>query len=344
MKNKIAVLILFILITALFCSAQHSVRIKDIARINEVRSNQLVGFGLVVGLQNTGDTQSAVTEETMQNLLSKMGLPKRADNKGRNVASVLVTAELPPFAKEGQKIDVSVASMGDATSLKGGLLIMTPLMAANGKVYAVAQGSILLGVKEYGASVSRRQINTSAAIPGGAMVERTITINLRDKNILTLALNNPDFTQAARVANVLNRSGISGSKAINASTIEIPLIGDDKDQLVKLISRIENITVEPVSTSKVVINEKTGSIVMGQYVTILPAIVSFGSINVVIGEYGDQVNVEENTARIVKLQPDPTLSSLATALRSIGATTSDMISILQVLKKAGALQADLEVI
>ncbi|MFC1478521.1 flagellar basal body P-ring protein FlgI [Candidatus Margulisiibacteriota bacterium] len=344
MKNKIAFLILFIIIVTLFCEAQHFVRIKDIARINDVRSNQLVGFGLVVGLQNTGDTQSAVTEATLQNLLSKMGLPKRADNKGRNVASVLVTAELPPFAVEGQKIDVSVASMGDATSLKGGLLIQTPLLAANGKVYAVAQGSILLGVKEYGSYMSRRQVNTSAAIPGGAMVEKTITINLRQKNILALALNNPDFTQAARVASVLNRSGISGSRAIDASTIEIPLIGDDKDQLVKLISRIENLKVEPVATAKVVVNEKTGSIVMGQYVTLLPAIVSFGSINVVIGEYGDQATVEEDMARVVKLRPDPTLSSLTKALRSIGATTSDLISILQVLKKAGALQAELEVI
>ena len=298
-----------------------------------------MGYGLVVGLQNTGDSgQSSITSKTLENLLSKMGLPGLGDSNNKNVASVLVTSELPAFAKLGQKIDITVSSMGDASSLKGGVLIQTPLMAANGKVYAVAQGAIVSGVKD---GMSKLVKNT-VSIPGGAIVENIVSINFLESNYLTIALNNADFSQAAIVAEALNANGIGGAKAIDASTVQVPMLGDDKENIVELIAHIENVKVNPAVFAKVVINEKTGAIVIGQFVQLLPAVVSYSNLNVIIGEqeYSSILN-DSDSARVIKLEPEATLSSLAKALQSIGATTSDLISILQVLKKAGALQAEL---
>ncbi|MFA5928790.1 MAG: flagellar basal body P-ring protein FlgI [Candidatus Margulisiibacteriota bacterium] len=343
MNKKIAILTILLIAVAFMLQAQNPlVRIKDIARIQDARANQLLGFGLIVGLQNTGDTsRSGITEVALNNLLIKMGLPRGTDNKSKNIASVMVTAELPAFAQEGQNIDVSVASLGDATSLKGGTLIQTPLTAADGKVYAVAQGTLLSGTKE---TSSRGQVKTAAYIPGGAMVERTVTIDLRYKNVLTIVLNDPDFSLASKIAEVLNQNNISGCKAADAATVKVPLTGDDRDNIVALITKIENLKVEPQTTAKIVINEKTGAIVVGQHVVILPAVVSYGSLNLVISEEGNSLSMGDEEAKIVELQPDPTLGSLAKALRSIGATTSDLIAILQVLKRSGSLPAELEII
>ena len=347
-KNVFLVLIsLFILLFINNLSVSNSeVRIKDIARILEVRSNQIMGYGLVVGLQNTGDsTGFKVSNIALNNLLNRQGFPKEIDNKSRNIASVLVSAELPPFSASGSKIDVVVSSLGDATSLKGGTLLQTPLSGADGNVYAVAQGSLLIADKAYHPGIVRRQVRTSGQIPRGAIVEREVPIALvNTSNILTIVLNNPDFTMASRVSKVLNENGIFGSYAINASNIEVPLVGDDYKKIVKLIARIENLKVEPVSFAKVVVNQKTGAIVIGQHVKLSPAIVSFGNIHVTIGEYESDISIREEKAKILKLQPDPTLSSLAAALNSIGATTSDLISILQILSKSGALTAEIEVI
>jgi flagellar P-ring protein precursor FlgI len=343
LNKKIAILTILLIAVAFMLQAQNPlVRIKDIARIQDARANQLLGFGLIVGLQNTGDTsRSGITEVALNNLLIKMGLPRGTDNKSKNIASVMVTAELPAFAQEGQNIDVSVASLGDATSLKGGTLIQTPLTAADGKVYAVAQGTLLSGTKE---TSSRGQVKTAAYIPGGAMVERTVTIDLRYKNVLTIVLNDPDFSLASKIAEVLNQNNISGCKAADAATVKVPLTGDDRDNIVALITKIENLKVEPQTTAKIVINEKTGAIVVGQHVVILPAVVSYGSLNLVISEEGNSLSMGDEEAKIVELQPDPTLGSLAKALRSIGATTSDLIAILQVLKRSGSLPAELEII
>jgi flagellar P-ring protein precursor FlgI len=322
-----------------------------------------MGFGLVVGLRNSGDrSQTGFTQQALTNLLSRMGMvPQSVDFRSRNVAAVMVTATLPPFIKPGQKLDVTVSSLGDATSLQGGTLLITPLHGVDDQVYAVAQGSVLVGIEPSTPVVPyvRQRQATVGRIPNGALVEKEVAVSIGDKGLLTIVLDNPDFTTANRVVGSIQGIGLDAT-AKDAGTVTLPLEGD----LVELVSRIENLTVVPDIAAKIVVNERTGTIVIGENVKIAPVAVSYAGIDVSIGEVSlfsegvaaDSVQEEERyrarslarlertEGRLRVIPAGATLSSLVSALNAIGASPKDLIAILQAMKKAGAIKADLEVI
>ena len=266
-----------ILFPLTFSYAANSVRLKDIAHVLEARDNQLMGFGLVAGLRNTGDsTQTQFTKQALTNLLSRMGIaPQDKEFRSRNVAAVMVTAKLPPFTRTGQKIDVSVSSLGDATSLRGGVLLMTPLMGSDDNVYAVAQGSVNLGFagSEDGdiTPAGRRQTDVGN-IANGAIVERDIPVSI-NKDYVTIVLDNPDYTTASRVVHAMRLAGMLG-RARDAATIVATK--EAYQDMVDYISAVENLQLEPDAVAKVVINELSGVVVMGENVKISPVAVSYG--------------------------------------------------------------------
>ncbi|MFC1511527.1 flagellar basal body P-ring protein FlgI [Candidatus Margulisiibacteriota bacterium] len=368
MKNLKFLIVIFIFALSIFNFAEAAsppVRIKDIAHILEARENQLMGFGLVVGLRNSGDkSQTGFTQQALTNLLSRMGVvPQSVDFKSRNVAAVMVTATLPPFIKPGQKLDVTVSSLGDSTSLQGGTLLITPLHGVDDQVYAVAQGSLLVGLESSTPVVPyvRQRQATVGRVPNGALVEKEVPVALGDKGKLTIVLDNPDFTTANRIVAILRRQGFE-VEADDAGTISLPI--SESEDLVDFVSTIENLKVVPDVVAKIVVNERTGTIVIGENVIIAPVAVSYSGIDVVIGDLslfsegvaaGSVQNEERYRARSLarlerkegKLQVIPastTLSSLVRALNVIGASPKDLIAILQAMKKSGAIKAELEVI
>lgn len=361
-----------ILIFSIFCflvngvsAASPAVRIKDIAHVLEARENQLMGFGLVVGLRNSGDrNQTGFTQQALTNLLSRMGVvPQTVDFKSRNVAAVIVTAKLPPFVKSGQKLDVTVSSMGDATSLQGGTLLLTPLHGVDDKVYAVAQGSLLVGLAAGTPSVPyiKQKQTTVGRIPGGALVEKEVPVSIGKEGVLTIVLDNPDFTTANRMVASIQRLGLD-AKAKDAGTITIPVLSDA--DIVSLVSRVEKLAVVPDVVAKIVVNERTGTIVIGESVKIAPVAVSYSGIDVVIGNVAlftegsaadsmqeasryrarSTAQLKRTEGRLTLVPAGATLSSLVRALNTIGASTQDLIAILQAMKKSGAIKAELEVI
>lgn len=359
-----SIILLFILI-GVAEAVSPPVRVKDIARVLEARENQLMGFGLVVGLKNTGDrTQTGFTQQALTNLLSRMGMvPQSVDFKSRNVAAVMVTATLPPFVKPGQKIDVTVSSVGDATSLQGGTLLITPLQGMDDQVYAVAQGNLVVGLDPSSPNVpyvERRQV-TVGRIPNGAIVEKEVPVTMVGKGGLTIVLNEPDFTTANRLAAVIRAAGIDAF-ARDAGTVAVPVSGGE--DVVALLSRIENLKVTPDTVAKIVINERTGTIVIGENVVISPVAVSYGGIDVTIGDVSlfsegsvveggqdesryraqTRARLKKEEGKLVAVAPAPTLASLVRALNAIGASPKDLIAILQAMKKAGAIKAELEII
>ena len=366
--RKLKVLILIILLfgsAANFANAASpAVRVKDIAHILEARENQLMGFGLVVGLRNTGDkSQTGFTQQALTNLLSRMGVvPQSVDFRSRNVAAVMVTATLPPFIKPGQKLDITVSSVGDATSLQGGTLLITPLQGVDDQVYAVAQGNISVGVESNTPNVPyyRPQQTTAGRIPGGALVEKEVPVNLAGKGALTIVLDDPDFTTANRVVESVRREGFDAS-AKDAGTISIPVGAED---IVSLVARVENLRIVPDTVAKIVINERTGTIVIGENVVISPVAVSYSGIEVVIGNVAlysegntDSTSQDQNRYRarssaklvrkegkLVTITASPTLNTLVRALNVIGASPKDLIAILQAMKTAGAIKGELEII
>ncbi|MFH1386944.1 MAG: flagellar basal body P-ring protein FlgI [bacterium] len=345
-------------------AASPSARIKDIAHIQGARDNQIMGFGLVVGLHNTGDRrQTGFTQQALTNLLSRMGVvPQTVDFKSRNVAAVMVTATLPPFVKPGQKIDVTVSSVGDATSLQEGTLLMTTLQAADDQVYAVAQGSVLVGAESSFPNVPyvrQRQV-TAGRIPGGALVEKEVPVTLEDKGTITIVLDDPDFTTANRVVEMIRKNGLEAD-AKDAGTVTV-MVGES--DLVSLISEVENLAISPDTVAKIVVNERTGTIVIGENVRIAPVAVSYGGIDVFIGDislYSEGTGIENDEGDTMlrastkaKLKKDEgkltyvpssaNLPALVRALNAMGASPKDLIAILQAMKKSGAIKAELEVI
>ncbi len=360
--KKTLVLVLLGLLIAGASWAAPTVRIKDIAHVLQARDNQLMGFGLVVGLRNTGDTQqTGFTKQAITNLLSKMGVAPQLDFKSRNVAAVMVTANLPPFAKSGQKLDITVSSMGDSTSLAGGTLLFTPLSGADSEIYATAQGNVTVGQDNLAPNLPplRSSQATVGNIPGGALIEKEVPVSLADKGYISIVLDEADFTTATRVADAIAKLGFEAS-AVDASTIRVPVYGDT--DAVKVVSRIEGITITPDSVAKVVVNERTGTIVVGENVKIAEAAVTSGNINVTIGSVrihseGSQgesaagtlgldttARVTQDNGNLVRMPQSARLSDVVKALNAIKATPQDLIAILQALKKAGALKAELEVI
>ncbi len=365
--KKLAGLLLVLLIAAAAQAASPAVRIKDIAHILGARDNQLMGFGLVVGLNNTGDrNQSSFSQQAVTNLMSRLGVvPPSVDFKSRNTAAVMVTATLPPFVRSGQKLDVTVSSMGDATSLQGGTLLVTPLQGVDDQVYAVAQGNLVVGADSSYPDVpyaKQRQV-TVGRVPEGALVEKEVPVSLEVRGGLTVVIDSPDFTTASRVAAAINNAGLTAT-ARDAATI---LVEGGEGDTVALMSRIENLTVTPDTVAKIVVNERTGTVVIGENVVIAPVAVSYSGIDVYIGDVslyaagngvspGDYTSgnqqyqasskayVKRAGSRLTALPASPTLSSLVRALNTIGASPKDLIAILQAMKKSGAIKAPLEVI
>ena len=342
-------------------------RIKDIVQFEGVRENKLVGYGLVVGLAGTGDSlrNAPMTKQSLESMLERLGVNTRdATIDTKNVAAVMVTASLPAFAAAGSHIDVTVSAMGDAKSLLGGTLLVTPLMGADGEAYAVAQGSVQTGsVQASGASGSSvsKGVPTSGRIADGASVEREVGFSLAKMSELRLTLRNPDFTTAQRIADVIN-AALSGHGAIaeNPTIVSIhPPAGQD---MVSFVTAVENLEVEPDAPAKVVIDEVSGVIVMGDKVRLSTVAIAQGNLTISVQETPQvsqpgpfsqgttttvsqsQVKVdEEKGKKLIILQKSASLSSLVAGLNALGVTPRDMISILQAIKAEGALQADIQV-
>ncbi len=359
-------LVVLMLIAAVPVGAEE-VRIKDIADIEGIRSNQLIGYGLVVGLNGTGDrlSNSVFTRESLISMLERLGVNIRdqeAKLQTKNIAAVMVTTDLPPFAHGGSRIDVTVSAVGDATDLSGGTLLVTPLMSADGEVYAVAQGQLVtsaFSARGAGASVTRN-IPTSARMANGATVEREVPVDLSTRTDLHLSLRNPDLTTAERIADVIDKAlGQPVAHATDPRTVVLSLSGRD---VVGTLSQIEDLLVEPDSPAVVVVDEASGTIVMGDNVRISTVAIAQGNLTIQVAESPEvsqpgalsggktvvvpRTSVQVDTGagkRLGILQNGPNLRDLVSGLNSLGVGPRDMISILQTIKAAGALQADLVV-
>ncbi|MDM8538956.1 flagellar basal body P-ring protein FlgI [Desulfobacterales bacterium HSG17] len=339
MLNKI--FIIFFILT-IFVSNAYCARIKDLAAIKGIRSNQLAGYGLVVGLNGTGDKDGvSFTKQALANMMEKMNVYiDKASLKVKNVAAVMVTADIPAFARIGDKIDVVVSSLGDAKSLKGGMLLVTPLKGVDGRVYALANGSMTLAIPD-GASDRDSHLQV-ARIINGASVEQEIPFKLDGKRKLILSLFQPDFTTATRMADTINASiGDGVAKAIDASALNLKIPGNMwKKDVAQFIADIETLSVIPDTIAKIVINERTGTVVIGSDVTISSVAIAHGDLSVTINEAPGN-NKEES---VMNLPGTSTIGELVRGLNSIGVKPKDLISILQSIKAAGALQAELVVI
>ena len=346
-------------------------RVKDISQVQGVRGNQLVGYGLVVGLDSSGDqvTQTPFTVQSIKSMLAQLGVnvPPNINPQTKNVAAVMVHAELPPFAKPGQTIDVTVSSMGNAKSLRGGALLMTPLKGINGEIYAIAQGSLIVsGFGAEGADGSSVTVNTPSAgrIPNGATVERSVPSPFDDEPRITLNLNAPDFTTAQRLAASINNTlGEGIASPVDAVSVDVraPTSAAAK---VEFLSILENLPVDPAAASaKVVVNSRSGTIVIGSDVRIKEAAVAHGNLTVRITEDyqvsqpgafatggqtvvtpGSEVDIEEEDARMFVLSPGVSLQELVDAVNQVGAAPGDVIAVLEALQQAGAMSAQLIVI
>ena len=379
--------IIILIWTLGFPGVAFSARVKDIASIQGVRPNQLFGYGLVVGLDGSGDNSGkGFTTQSLVNLLERMGIHVNPqDVKAKNVAAVMVNATLPPFARIGKKIDVTLSSIGDADSLQGGTLLLTPLKGVDGDIYALAQGAISVGgfnaSGDAGGGVTKNH-PTVARITGGATVEREIPLSLADKKDLTLILDDPDFMTAVRVARVINTEfGEELTKPVDSGTIQIEVPTAYKDNIVQMMAQIGNLQVQPDMVAKVIVNEKTGTVVIGEHVKITSVAIAHGNLSIQIKENKNvsqplpfspegrgmgpiqtdegvvvapggstvvtpdtDVTVSEENKRLMLVPEGRTIGELVRALNALGVTPRDLIVILQAIKSAGALQAELEII
>lgn len=349
--------------------AQATSRIKDIASFEGVRENQLVGYGLVVGLNGTGDEvkdggKGVFTRESLIGMLERLGVNARdEDLETNNVAAVMVTTNLPAFARQGSEIDVTVSAMGDATSLQGGTLLVTPMLGADGEVYVVAQGQITIGGFSAGGQAESvlRGVPTSGRIASGGIVEREVPFDIQGLPTLNVALRNPDFTTAMRIADAVNEStGRPVAYARDSGTVVLD-VGAGGGDAAALLAEVENLPIEPDQPARVVIDENTGVIVMGENVRINKVAVAQGNLTIRVTETPQvsqpnpfsntgvtvvvprtNVDVQEDADRkLAVVDPGVTLDELVAGLNSLGVSPRDMISILQTIKTAGALQADI---
>jgi flagellar P-ring protein precursor FlgI len=365
-KLGLIVLSALMVVAASFTPAS-AVRIKDLANIKGVRPNQLVGYGLVVGLDGTGDGKKAVfTVQSMVSMLEKMGVTVNAnDIKVKNVAAVMVTAELPPFAKAGISIDALISSIGDAQNLQGGNLLMTPLKAANGQVYAVAQGPVNTGgfaAEGAGASV-RKNFPTVGRLLGGAIVERDMQSDFNSRGTLSLGLDRPDFTTAIRMTEAINSLFYDQiATAVDAATIDVKVPAAYLGNTVELVAMLEKLEVMPDGLARVVINERTGTVVMGENVRISTIAIAHGNLSIVVKENNQvsqplpfsegqtvvtpdtDLSVKEGENKLILIPSGASIGEVVTALNALGVSPRDLIAIFQAIKAAGALQAEIEVI
>jgi len=364
MKKTILALILFIFIA----QPVFAIRVKDLVTIQGVRENKLSGYGLVVGLNGTGDKAGDGNEYTIRsvsNMLRNMGiLVKPDDLKMKNVAAVIVTASLPPFAKSSQKMDCTVSSLGDATSLAGGTLILAPLYGPDGKVYALAQGPVSVGgFSVSGASGSgvTKNFPTVGIVPAGAIVERSLDMAMGPQ--MTLIMNNPDFTTANRLVRSINdKLGSPVASASDLSTIKLDVPEPYRGNLVDFVAIIETVDVTPDSRARVIVNERTGTVIMGNEVKISTVAIAHGNLSIKVSEEPKVsqplpfsqgattvvpqtgVQVEEGGKRLILLKSGASIGDLVSAMNAIGVSPRDLVVVLQAIKRAGALYADLEVI
>ncbi len=370
LKNLTFVAILVVLIfKANTCFAIS--RIKDIADFEGVRDNQLIGYGLIVGLNGTGDNIKSVdfAKESLISMLDSVGVNARDGQiKAKNVAAVMVTANLPAFSRQGSRIDVTVSALGDAKDLIGGTLIATPLKGADGEVYAVAQGTVATGAvaagnQEAGASVLKG-VPTAGRIASGAIIEREIPFKLDSLESMNIALRNPDFTTSRRIADAINAMmGTPIAKSIDPGTVSMSIPEQYKDNIVSLMTKVEQLQIQPDTVAKVVIDESTGIVVIGKDVKINRLAIAQGNLTIKITDIpfvsqpepftmGEQVVVntslidieEETDAKMKVLDTGINLQDLVDGLNALGVTPRDLISILQAIKASGALQAEIEVI
>jgi flagellar P-ring protein precursor FlgI len=367
-------LFIFVLISSLirpsFLAADetiHKALIRDVASVEGVRDNALLGYGMVVGLKGTGDRQQTIfSTQTLANILQHMGVQIPASTiKVNNVAAVFVTATLPPFATPGTRVDVTIASVGDARSLEGGILLLTPLYGADGKTYAAAQGALVLGGYTAGGGGNTKQVNhpTTGRIPGGGIVERDSSLDLHTLPRLSLMLNDPNFTTAQEMAVVINTDfGKPVASVVDSRRVDLANSAAEPDGIPALLARVENLTIEVHRRAKVVVNERTGTVVMGKDVRL-------GAVSILHGNFSIEVatqfavsqpnplskgktevvpeqtlQTQEKPASRVELAEGASVEQLVGGLQKIGATARDVIAILQAIKAAGALQADLDVI
>lgn len=365
MRRTIGLVCLMVLLC--WPATSRATRIKDIAAISGVRGNQLVGYGLVVGLDGSGDSASTqFTVQSLVNMMERMGLSiDRNAVKVANVAAVMVTAQLPPFAKMGNTIDVLISSTGDAKSLVGGTLLMTPLKGADGLVYSVAQGPVMVGALAFGGKAAKVQSNhpTVGRIPGGGLIERELPPALPPGNHLVYQLHDADFTTVARMNVVVNdRFGSGTAEPMDGGSLRIAIPADFQSDRISFIAALEGLELQPDSLARVVMNEKTGTIVMGEEVRISTIAVSQGNLSLIISESavvsqpnllagGETVVVPETTIKVkedkselVVLPRGVSIGEVSRALNAIGATPRDLIAIFQAIKAAGALHAELVVL
>ncbi len=366
-------IIFFTLLTTLPQQSRATTRIKDIAQLHGVRTNQLIGYGLVTGLSGTGDDidKSFFTKQAISSMLSRQGINMTGKNftnlDTKNIAAVMVTATLPPFAKTGSTVDVQVSSMGDASSLAGGTLLMTPLKAPNGKIYAVAQGPVTLGAFAYGGKTARVQQNhlTAGRIAGGALVEREVPMMVGEEGLLKYQLANPDFTTASHIAEAINtRFGKDTAWPDPQGMIEVMVPENLQSNVVNFIAAIEVLPVEVDTPAKIVVNERTGTIVMGKDVRLSTVAVSHGNLSLIIQENEEvsqpnplaqgetaittntniSVRQEQGELMLLNMKKGVSIGDIAKALNAIGATPRDLIAIFQAIKASGSLHGELVIL
>lgn len=348
----------------------HLARLKDISDFEGIRDNQLIGYGLVVGLNGTGDKQQTIfSVQTLGNMLQRMGISIQGQISTiqvRNIAAVFVTAKLPPFARPGMKIDVTISSIGDAKSLSGGTLLMTPLSAADGKIYAAAQGPLVIGGYSAGPATSAKVVNhpTVGRIPEGALVERDSSLDLKQMKMVEVLLRDADFETAEETAAVINEKlGGNLARVVDSRRIEIADLQAAGGELPALLAKIGELPVHTKPAAKVVVNERTGTVVMGGNVTISACAILHGNLSIQVttefkvsqpepfSKTGDTKVVPQTTVQtaeapvqVVQLKEGATVEELVRGLQTMGATARDVVAILQGIKQAGALNADLEVL
>ncbi len=317
----------------------HAARLKDVTNIRGVRSNQLVGYGVVVGLSGTGDSKSEFTNKSIERMLDRLGVKIQGkDVASKSVAAVVVTADLPAFARAGNKLDITVSTLGDASSLKGGTLIQSPLRAADQQVYAVAQGSLVVGFSGTGVH------ETVARLPNGAMIERDIGQEFASRKLFRLTLHNPDFTTAARIVKVINKT-LAGkfASALDAGTVDVVSPPTFEGKGVELLATIESLDINPDQPAKVIVNEKTGTVVIGHGVKISSVAISHGDLTVkVVGTTAN--SSKKDGDRMMNMDESANVGDIVKAMNRLGVSPRDLITILQSIKAAGALHGDLEIL
>lgn len=371
MKTSLFIVIGFALLLLVQMTSAQAERVKDLATVAGMRDNQLVGYGLVVGLDGSGDKvgQVSFTSQSLKNMLTQLGIviPPGVNPQPKNVAAVMLTATLPPFIKKGQKIDITASSVGNAKSLRGGTLLMSPLKGADGKVYAIAQGNLIVGgLGVEGSDGSKVTINIPSVgrIPKGAIVERTINNRLGEADSFTLNLFTADFTTATRLARAINDEfGTDTAKPLDPMSVEVrsPLSEINK---IAFLSLVENLTLDPGdAAARVIINSRTGTVVISSHVMVTPAAVSHGNLVVTISEQKkvsqpppfsfngetevvteSDIEIEQGDNRMFMFNPGTDLNDIVRAVNQVGASPGDLVAILEALKEAGALKAELIII